>query len=57
MKIETRYRPDKSAEQKGEGIIESSWGKHYRKQQLNPYFKKKIFFSQLSNSIFEDLTV
>lgn len=26
MKIETRYGPDKSAEQKGEDIMESSWG-------------------------------
>lgn len=26
MKIETRQQPDKSAEQEGEGIMESSWG-------------------------------
>lgn len=26
MKIETRYQPDKSVEQKGEGIMESSRG-------------------------------
>lgn len=25
MKIEARYGPDKSAEQKGEGIVGSSW--------------------------------
>lgn len=35
MKIETRYGPDKSAEQKGEDIMESSWGKHYRKRYCN----------------------
>lgn len=26
VKIETRYQPHKSAEQKGEGITETSWG-------------------------------
>lgn len=34
MKIETRYQPDKSAELKGEGIIESSRGNTTENNQI-----------------------
>lgn len=45
MKIETRYQPHRSV--KGEGITETSWGKYYREQKLNPYIKNILYCKTL----------
>ncbi len=50
MKIETRYQPDKSAEQKGEGIMESSWGNTTEYSQWILTLKMIAFSCRVSNT-------